>query len=97
MAPEGMPLLTLEVLQTARNLLDRRPQPLEEAQACIRERDAPRGAVQQSEPETLLEVPHGVAERRRCDANTRRRRAEAETVGDGNERSQIGEVGAAHC
>ena len=30
-APEGMPLLTLEVIQTARNLLDRRPEPVEQA------------------------------------------------------------------
>jgi hypothetical protein len=30
-APEGMPLLTLEVIQTARNLLDRRPKPVEQA------------------------------------------------------------------
>jgi len=26
-----MPLLTLEVIQTARNLLDRRPEPVEQA------------------------------------------------------------------
>jgi hypothetical protein len=54
-------------------------------------------AVQQSEPETLLEVPHRVAERRGRDPDMRRRRPEAEIVGDDNERSQIGEVGAAHC
>ena len=96
-APEGMPLLALEVVQPPRDLLDRRPKPVEQAQARIGERDAPRRAVQQSEPETLLEVPHRVAERRRRDADTRRRRPEAEIVGDGNERGQIGKVGAAHC
>jgi hypothetical protein len=54
-------------------------------------------AVQQSEPELLLEVPHRVAERRRRDAEARRSRPEAESVGDGNKRSQIGKIGAAHC
>ena len=96
-APEGMLLLTLEVIQPVRDLLDRRPKPLEQTQTGIGERDAPRRAVQQSEPETLLEVPHRVAECRRRDADTRRRCAEAEIVGDGNERCQIGKVGAAHC
>jgi hypothetical protein len=92
-----MLLLTLEVIQPLRDLLDRRPKSLDQKQTGIGERDASRRAVQQSEPETLLEVPHRVAERRRRDADTRGRRAEAEIVGNGNERCQIGKVGAAHC
>jgi hypothetical protein len=95
--PEGMPLLALEVLQPPKDLLGRRPKPVEQAQARIGERDAPRCAVQQTEPETLLEVPHRVAERRGRDADARRRRPEAEIVGDGNECRQIGKIGAAHC
>jgi hypothetical protein len=94
---EGMPLLALEVVQPPRDLLDRRPKPVEQAHASIGERDAPGRAVQQSEPKTLLEVPHRVAERRRSDAETRRRHPEAEIVGDGDERGQIGQIGAAHC
>jgi hypothetical protein len=96
-APEGMPLLAPEVLQPPRDLLNRRPQPVEQAQAGIRERDAASRAVQQSEPDMFLEVPHRVAERRRRDDETRRRRPEAEIVGDGNERGQISKVGTAHC
>src|SRR6516162_680558 len=94
---EGVLLLALELVQPPGDLLYRRPKPLEQTQARIGERDAPRRAVEQSEPKTLLEVSHCVAECRRRDADTRRRRAEAEIVGDGNERSQIGKVGAAHC
>ena len=96
-APEGMPLLALQVVKSPGDLLDRRPKPVEQAQARIGERDAARRAVQQSEPEAFLEVPHCVAERRGRDADARRRRSEAEIVGDGNERRQIGKVGAAHC
>ncbi len=55
-APEGMPLLALEVVQPPRDLLDRRPKPVEQAQTRIGERDAARRAVQQSDPETLLEA-----------------------------------------
>ena len=95
--PERMPLLALEILQRPRDLLDRRPSPVEEAETRIGKRDAPGRAVQQSHRKTLLELPHRVAERRRRDADTRRRRTEAEIVGDGNERGQIGQIGAAHC
>ena len=96
-APEGMPLLALQVVKSPGDLLDRRPKPVEQAQARIGERDAARRAVQQAEPEALLEVPHRVAERRGRDTDARRRRPEAEIVGDGNERGQIGKVGTAHC
>ena len=41
--------------------------------------------------------PVRVAEGRRRDADVRGRRPEAEIVGDGNERGQIGKIGAAHC
>ena len=96
-ASEGMSLLALEVVQSPRDLLDRRPKPVEQPQARIGERHAPRRAVQQAEPESLLEVPHRVAERRGRDADARRGRPEAEIIGDGNEGGQIGKVGAAHC
>jgi hypothetical protein len=92
-----MPLLAFEVVQRPRDLLDRRPSPVEQAQTRIGERDAPRRAVQQADRKTLLELPHCVAECRRSDADMRRRRPEAEIVGDGDERGQIGKVGAAHC
>jgi hypothetical protein len=61
--PEGMPLLALEVIQPSRDLLDRRPKPVEQAQTRIGERDAPRRAVQQSHRKTLFKLPR-VAERR---------------------------------
>src|SRR5271169_22853 len=96
-APEGMPLLALEIVQRPRDLLDRRPSATEETQTRIGERDAPCRAVQQSDPETLFELPHRVAERGGRDADMRRRRPEAEIVGDGNERGQIGKISAAHC
>jgi len=95
--PEGMALLASEVVERARDLLDCRPSPVEQAQTGIGERDAPRRAVQQSHREALLELPHRMTQRRRSDADTRRRRAEAEIVGDGDERGQIGEISAAHC
>ena len=38
-APEGMPLLAPEIVQCPRDLLDRRPKPVEQAQARIGERD----------------------------------------------------------
>jgi hypothetical protein len=95
-----MALLAFEVVQRPRDLLDRRPSPVEQAQASIGQRDASRRAVQQSDRKTLLELPHRVAERRGRDADMRRRRPEAEIVGNGNERGQIGQIGqigAAHC
>jgi len=92
-----MPLLALQVVQRPRDLLDRRPSAAEQAQTRIGERDAAGRAVQQSHAETLLELPHRVAERRGRDADMRRRRPEAEIVGDGNERGQIGKISAAHC
>ena len=92
-----MPLLGPEVVERLRHLFDRRPQPVEEPPAGIGEGDAPGRAMQQSNPETLLEVPHRVAERRGGAAEARGRRPEAEIVGDGNERRQIGKVGATHC
>jgi hypothetical protein len=91
-APEGTPLLAFEVVQRPRDLLDRRPSPVEQAQTRIGERDAPRRAVQQSDRKTLLELPHRVAQRRGGHADTRRRRAKAQIVRDGNERSQIGKI-----
>src|SRR5438309_11032705 len=96
-AAEGMPLLALEVVQRPRDLLDCRPSSTEEAQTRIGERDAAGRAVQQSDPETLLELTHRVAERRGRDADMRCRRPEAEIVGDGNECGQIGESSAADC
>jgi hypothetical protein len=92
-----MPLAALEVVQPARDMLDCRPKTVEQAQTRIGERDAPRRVVQQSHRKTLLQLPHRVAERRGRDAETRCSRPEAEIVGDGNERGQIGKVGAAHC
>jgi hypothetical protein len=92
-----MALLAFEVVQRPRDLLDRRPSPVEQAQTRIGERDAPRRAVQQSHRKTLLELPHRVAERRGGDADMRRRCPEAEIVGDGDERGQIGKISAAHC
>src|ERR1700758_5797261 len=96
-APEGMLLLALEVVQRPGDLLDRRPSSTEEAQTRIGECDAAGRAVQQSNPETLLELPHRVAERGGCDPDMRRRRPETEIVGDGDERGQIGKISAAHC
>ena len=61
--PEGMLLLALEVVQRPRDLLDGPPSSTEQAEARICERDAAGRAVQQSHPETLLELPHRVAER----------------------------------
>src|SRR5689334_21635375 len=89
-APEGMTLLALEVVQRQRNLLDRWPSSAEQAQTRIGERDAAGRAVQQSHAETLLELPHREAARRGRDADMRCRRPEAEIVGDGNARGQIG-------
>jgi hypothetical protein len=96
-APERVPLFALEVIEPPRDLRDGRPQPVEQAQTRIGECDAAGRAVQQSDAETLLELPHRMAERRWCDADARSRRPEAESVGDGNERGQIGKVGAPHC
>ena len=92
-----MPFLALEVIQRAGDLLDGRPQPVEQAQARIGERDASGPPMQQADPEMLLELPHRVAECGGCDTETRGCRAKAQIIGDGNERGQSGEIGAAHC
>jgi len=94
---EGMPLLGVKILQSPRNLIYGRSQPVEQPQARIGERDTARRAVQQADPEMLFELPHRVAERGGRDAEARRGRAKAEIVGDGNKCGQSSEIGAAHC
>jgi len=46
--------------------------------------------------ETLLQLPHGMAERRRCDTETRCRGSKAALVGHGDECSQVGQVTSIH-
>ena len=76
--PQGPLALLVQVLERAGDLIDRRPQPLEQAQAGVGHRHAAGRAVQQAHPETLLQLPHRMAERRRRDAEPRRRGAKAQ-------------------
>jgi hypothetical protein len=92
-AERPLPIL-VEVIQRAGDLGDRRPQPLEQAPPRVGQRDAARRAMQQADAEALLQLSHGVAERRGRDADPRGRRPEAEFVSDGDECRQIGEVTA---
>jgi hypothetical protein len=61
--PEGMPLLAFEVVQRPRDLVNGRAKPVEQTQARIGERNTPGRAVQQSNPETHLELPYLMTER----------------------------------
>ena len=62
----------------------------------VGERDAARRAMQQADTEALLQLPHRVAERGRCDANPRCGGPEAQLVSDGDECRQIRKVAALH-
>jgi hypothetical protein len=54
------------------------------------------GTEKQAHADALLQLTHRVAEGRGRNAETRRRRPEAQIVGDRNERGQIGEFTTAH-
>ena len=86
----------VQVLERAGDLVDRRPQPLEQVQAGLGHRHAAGRAVQQAHSEALLQLPHRMAKRGRCDAEPRRGGAEAALLGDGGECGEVGEVNAVH-
>ena len=86
-----------QVLQRTVDLVDRRPQPLEQVVAGVGQGNAARRAVQQAHAEALLELPHRVAERRGRDVEPGRRDPETEVLGDGDERGQFGEGSPVHC
>ena len=60
---QGALALLVQVFESARDLTDCRPQPLEQAQAGIGHRYAARRAIHQPHPETLLQLSHRMAER----------------------------------
>ena len=94
--PVGPLPFLVQAFQRAVDLLDCRPQFLEETKTGIGHRYAARCAVQQPHPKALLELPHRVAERRGRHAEPRRRRSKAPLIGDSDERSQIGQVTTIH-
>jgi hypothetical protein len=94
--PSGMVALLAEVLQGAGDLVHSGAQPLEQAQPGIRQRHAACRALQQANVEALLELPHGVTERRRRHAQALGSGAKAPVIGNGDERGQVGKVTAAH-
>ena len=94
--PHGPLALLVQVLERAGDLADCRPQPLEQAQAGVGHRHAACRAVEQTYPETPLQLPHRVAERRRGDAEAGGRPSKAQLIGNGDERSQIRQVSTVH-
>ena len=93
----GAAALLVQVFQRAGDLIDRRPQPLEQAMAGVGHRHAARRTVQQAHPETLLQLPHRVAERRGRDTEPQCGCTKAEMIGDRDERGQVGQVATIHC
>ena len=95
--PIGSAALPVQIFQRADDLIDRRPQALQQAQAGVGERYAMRGAVQQPHPKALFELPHRMAEGRGRNAEPLCGRAKAQVIGDSDERCQIVKAGATHC
>lgn len=78
------------------DLVERRPQTLQQAGAGLGQRDAARGAGEQAHGEPALESAHGLAERGRAAAGGAGGVAEAPRAHDGHQRLQVGQVGR-HC
>jgi hypothetical protein len=96
--PPHRPLaLLVQVLERARDLIDRGTQSLEQALAGVGHRYAAGGAMQETHPETRLELTHGVAESRRRDAEPRGGGAKAARIGNRHKGGQVGKVAALHC
>ena len=96
--PPHRPLaLLVQVLERAGDLIDGGAQSLEQALAGVGHRYAAGRAVEEAHPQTLLELPHGMAERRRRDAEPRGGGAKAARIGNRHEGGQVGKVGALHC
>src|SRR6266436_1380610 len=89
--------LLIQVFQSAGNLINRRPQLFEQAEAGIGQRHAARGPMQQPHPVALLELAHGMAQCGSSHAKLRRRRAKAQMIGDGDECIQVCEFATIHC
>ena len=80
----------MEVLERWRDLLHKEP-------AGIRQRDAARGAVEQSHAEPRLKPAYSVAQRGRGHTEINGRCAEGAPPGDRNDRFKFLEVGVFHC
>jgi hypothetical protein len=78
-------------------LIDCRSKPIEQTSAGVGQRHAASRAMQQARAETLLELPHRMAERGSGDADPRRGAAKAQLIGNGDERGEIGQVASIHC
>ena len=94
--PERPALLLAEILEGGGNLVDRRPQPLDEAHPGVGQRNAARGAVEETHAEPPLELTHRVAERGRGHAETRRRDPEVQMIGQRDKRPESRNVTAPH-
>lgn len=66
--------------------VDRRPRMLEHRAAGLRERDHPRGAVEQRDAELPLEPPYLLAQRRLAHVQPLGRAAEMQRLGQDDER-----------
>jgi len=95
-ASGGAVLLALQILEGGGNLVQRRPEPLEQPKAGVGRRDAARGAMKQAYAQPLLELPHGVADARGRDPQPHGRCTKAKVGGDGDEGCQIGKIVAPH-
>jgi len=93
---EGPAALAVQIVQRTDDLVERRPQPLEQATSRVGRRDASRRAVQQVDADALLQLPDRVAQGRGRDAETYGSPSEAEIVGDRDEGGQIRKLASTH-
>jgi hypothetical protein len=89
--------LAIQIVQSAGDLIDCRPQSFEEATPRIGRGDAPRRSVQQADAHPFFQLPDPMTEGRRGDAEARRSRSEAEIVGDRDEGGQVRQLASTHC
>ena len=77
--------ILVQIVERAGDLIHCRPQLIKQTPASVGHRHTARRPVQQARPETLLQLPHRMAERRGCDIETRCRGTEAPLIGNSDE------------
>jgi len=91
-----LPAKVVQVIQRIRYVAERRSQPLDQALARFRERNASSSAVQQADLQPCLDIAQGMAQRRRRAPELVSRFAEAPVAGNCQEAAQISVVRSHH-
>jgi hypothetical protein len=95
-AAERTAPFAIQIVQSAGDLSNGRPQSFEKAPSGVGQGDAPGRAVQQAHTQPLFELPNGVAEGRGRDAEAHGGGSKAEILGDRHERDQVRKLASTH-